>query len=264
MKKKNNVELDGIEQISSEVSGLYNIGSPTTPWNIITASMIRGAGEQRQDPRGGDPNAPITGPDVQISGHFVPTASGEYDLGADSIYDDSVYGPTFNPRKPFRDLYLQSLSIVSGTLFPESGVCDLGAPSHTFKDLYLEGSTIKLGGTELQAGPAGDLKVKGVQLVDGSGGTSDINIGPAGTIQVKGIRVIDDSGNAETIEVGPQGLSGAKGLKGEAGATGPTGAAGSTGPTGAKGDAGSAGTTQDRLDQQEAQEALELQDRLDQ
>ena len=56
--------------------------------------MIRGAGEQRQDPRGGDPNAPITGPDVQISGHFVPTASGEYDLGADSIYDDSVYGPT--------------------------------------------------------------------------------------------------------------------------------------------------------------------------
>ena len=184
--------------------------------------MIRGAGERRQDPRGSEygSNAPLVSPDVQISGHFVPTAGETYDLGADSIYDDSVYGPTFNPRKPFRDLYLQSLSIVSGTLYPLSGQCDLGAASHTFRDLYLEGSTIKLGGTELQAGPSGDLKVKGVQIVDGSGGTSNINIGPAGTIQVKGIRVIDDSGNAETIEVGPQGLSGAKGLKGNTGAKG--------------------------------------------
>ena len=157
------------------------------------------------------------------------------------------------------------LSSVSGNIVPATDIVyDLGSPTHRWRDLYLSGTTIDLGGKEISAGPEGIAMPTGSTI----GGVNP------GTIVIKGVRtnvgllpnsnlIVGDGyiiarhlwvwSGTEWVDVGvvegPIGATGAIGpegpigIQGATGSTGVSGAAGSTGIQGATGPAGATGLT---------------------
>ena len=106
---------------------------------------------------------------------------------------------------------LSGNTIMEGHVVPSSNVAfDLGTAAKSWRDLYLSGNTIYLGGSQIH------------QLANGA-----INF-PSGTS-------INGTDIADLASAGAPGLTGATGPAGPAGPTGPTGPTGPAGPTGPTG-----------------------------
>ena len=224
-------------------SGLYNIGGAkgdsdnSLPWRKLIVNEIEGINNFRTDPLYSGYGNPMSDPesiadglqDLRIDSHLLPRYDGIYDLGL-------PYG------EGWRSLTVNGLVINGGDgsypsgqggLYPQHSRVDLGSEDEPFQSLYVSESSIHIGQkgnySNIQRGPDGSIKVKGLRVVGATGQSSDINVSSVGMIQVKGIEIIDNAGNTEKIEVGPSGLTGAKGLKGLKGSKGDTGIKGATG-----------------------------------
>jgi len=111
-------------------------------------------------------------------------------------------------------------TLITGNVIPKQNeVFSLGTPEMRWKNLYLSGNTISLGGISISA--TGDTLTL----------PSNVNIGPVS---------LDPTATGATGATGAAGPAGATGLTGNTGARGATGAMGPVGPTGGINDGSSA------------------------
>jgi hypothetical protein len=111
-------------------------------------------------------------------------------------------------------------TLITGNVLPkENEQYSLGSPTLRFKDLYLSGNTISLGGATLSASEEGGLVLP-----------ESTTFGSNSIAQIVQTQVISVAGNVAG-PTGPQGATGPQGPEGNAtvGATGATGAQGATG-----------------------------------
>jgi hypothetical protein len=170
-------------------------------------------------------------------------------------------GATGNPGATGATGAGANLSSVSSSIIPSANVTyDLGSSSLRWRDLYLSGNSINLGGAVITASNNSVVLPEGSQIGNvtiGSGGATVTvsNVIPAGTTEGS-LWLDSDTGDfrvyfggdwagvgfGPTGATGPQGTIGSTGATGS-GATGATGlgATGATGLTGATGPAGPAG-----------------------
>jgi hypothetical protein len=74
---------------------------------------------------------------------------------------------------------------VPGSIIPDTDIAyDLGSDSNRFRDLYLSGSTINLGGTSISVNSSGQLQVSGSNVTIDSlvNGTNSLTLGADGTL----------------------------------------------------------------------------------
>ncbi len=134
---------------------------------------------------------------------------------------------------------------VTGSLIPDTTeVYDLGSDTNRFRDIYLSGSTINLGGINIQndggrlTADGDDLTIEGSNTQLGVVTTADLIVSAGGSVTAPNFY-----GNASGLTNIPQGATGATGLIGPPGPAGATGEDGSTGATGAQGELGPTGAT---------------------
>ena len=158
---------------------------------------------------------------------------------------------------------------VSGSLIPDTTeVYDLGSATNRFKDIYLAGTTINLGGIEIQntagqlTADGNDLTIEGSDTQLGVVTTSDLIVSAGGSVtaptfygSAAGLSDVPQGATGPQGDIGPdgatgiqgstglQGTTGATGLDGAPGPTGDTGSDGATGPTGPQGETGPTGAT---------------------
>lgn len=147
-----------------------------------------------------------------------------------------------------------NLQSVSSNIVPNSNVVyDLGTSSFRWRDLYLSGNTIDLGGTAIKS------TANGVTFTDSANAAasvpltvSSIKLASAGnTITLEasaiGLQTVSASGNVTPAigATGATGAVGATGIQGNIGPVGTTGATGigATGATGVQGNVGATGLT---------------------
>jgi len=112
-------------------------------------------------------------------------------------------------------------TLITGNVIPKQNeVFSLGTPEMRWKNLYLSGNTISLGGISISA--TGDTLTL----------PSNVNIGPVS---------LDPTATGATGATGAAGPAGATGLTGNTGARGATGLTGNTGATGLTGNTGATG-----------------------
>jgi hypothetical protein len=191
------------------------------------------------------------------SGNFVfsntaPTTAGIGDRWMDSdtlrefvyIYD----GDNYLWVEPYIDTVISGASVnlqaVSTSILPTANVAfDLGSSSLRWRDLYLSGNTIDLGGTAIKTTGNG---VSFTSVANASQpvsiAVSSITIGTgnnAVSISTSGNGLVTSSPSGDmSSSLGSTGATGATGF----GATGATGVAGATGAQGATGPAGAPGS----------------------
>jgi hypothetical protein len=138
------------------------------------------------------------------------------------------------------------LTSVGSHVIPTSNITyDLGTSGLRWRDLYLSGNTIDLGGTAIKSGANGvsftnaanaavsvALTVASLQI--GTGNTAVTLVNTNGNLVTQGTGNASSSLGA-TGATGTAGATGATGLTGNIGATGATGIAGNIGATGATG-----------------------------
>ena len=158
---------------------------------------------------------------------------------------------------------------VSGSLIPDTTeVYDLGSATNRFNDIYLAGTTINLGGIEIQntagqlTADGNDLTIEGSDTQLGVVTTSDLIVSAGGSVtaptfygSAAGLSDVPQGATGPQGDIGPdgatgiqgstglQGTTGATGLDGAPGPTGDTGSDGATGPTGPQGETGPTGAT---------------------
>jgi len=134
---------------------------------------------------------------------------------------------------------------VSGSLIPDTTeVYDLGSATNRFKDIYLAGNTINLGGIEIQntagqlTADGSDLTIEGSDTQLGVVTTSDLIVSAGGSVTAPTFY-----GSAAGLSDVPQGATGIEGPQGATGIVGPQGATGLLGATGSTGLGGVPGET---------------------
>lgn len=131
---------------------------------------------------------------------------------------------------------------ITDNLIPDTNEAyDLGSADFRFRDLFLSGNTIDLGGTSLSLSN-GNLTLNGNAIVNADGnwvGDSTGLVGATGSAGSDGAT----GATGSTGSTGPQGNTGGQGATGATGAQGSAGSDGATGATGLTGSAGSDGAT---------------------
>jgi hypothetical protein len=149
-----------------------------------------------------------------------------------------------------------NLLAVATNINPAANVTyDLGTSSLRWRDLYLSGNSINLGGAVITAAnnavvlPAGSV-IGNVAIGSGGATVTVSNTVPATTSQGSlwfdadtGDLSVYASGGWAGVGTGPIGATGAQGATGSQGATGAPGSQGATGLTGSAGTPGTAGAT---------------------
>ena len=124
---------------------------------------------------------------------------------------------------------------IDGHIIPDANeTYDLGSPDKNFRDLYLSGNTLYMGGQPLSI-VNGQLVLNGAPVTGTptAGGTS----GTSGTSGLNGL-IGAKGANGKNGDIGPQGIQGIKGDTGIDGTSGISGTSGTSGVDGAKGDQG--------------------------
>lgn len=180
--------------------------------------------------------------DVNID-HNVPLANGQI-----LVYNGS--NGLWENRDP-SVIILPTLANISGNIVPSQNITyDLGTPTLRWRDLYLAGQTIDLGGATISKGEEGiamptgstigginpgTIVIKGARTLVSELPTENLIVGD-GYIVDRHLYVYTQDGWVDVgVIEGPKGSTGATGVSGAPGVVGATGIQGATGPQGLPG-----------------------------